>query len=128
MYERLLDKAITPTDDYIQEYLGMESYGNLIQFEKMLSNSYDLDRKLKFPFGNNYGWGYKYSHRLNHLCYAFFESGAFTVTLQLGDACVPTINKILPALSEKAIYYGKAVIRAVRRGAGFIIELRRALS
>lgn len=102
MYERLLDKAIPPTDDYIQKYLGTESYGNLVQFEKMLSDNYNLNRELKFPFGNNYGWGYKYSHKLNHLCYAFFESGAFTVTLQLGDACIPTINKILPALSEKA--------------------------
>ncbi|MDR2203028.1 MAG: DUF3788 domain-containing protein [Nitrososphaerota archaeon] len=28
-------------------------------------------------FGSNYGWGYKYSHKANHLCYAFFEKNIF---------------------------------------------------
>ncbi len=32
----------------------------------------------------------------------FFESGAFTVTLQLGDKCASRIEQILPGLSQKA--------------------------
>lgn len=102
MYERLLDKSAPPTVNFIREYLGTESYSNLLQFEKFLDDHYDLKKEIKFPFGNSYGWGYKYSHKSNHLCYAFFESGAFTVMLQLGNPCVSAVEKILPNLSEKA--------------------------
>jgi len=102
MYERLLDKSAPPDDGLIKEYLGAESYDFLLLFEKFLNDHYDLKKELKFPFGSSYGWGYKYSHKSSHLCYAFFESGAFTVTLQLGDSCVPAVREMLPALSEKA--------------------------
>lgn len=102
MYERLLDKSAPPSEDFIRNYLGTESYNNLLQLENYLNEHYDLKKEMKFPFGNNYGWGYKYSHKSSHLCYAFFESGAFTITLQLGDSCVPAVNKVLPTLSAKA--------------------------
>lgn len=102
MYERLLEKGVPPTDDFIREYLGMESYNNLLRFEKFLDENYVLKKELKFPFGSKYGWGYKYSHKSNHLCYVFFESEAFTVTLQLGDSCVLDVKKILPIISKKA--------------------------
>ena len=102
MYERLLDKNVSPSEDFIKKYLGTESYHNLLELEKYLNAHYDLKKEIKFPFGNRYGWGYKYSHKSSHLCYAFFESGAFTITLQLGDPCVTAVNKILPTLSAKA--------------------------
>ncbi|UZT81751.1 DUF3788 family protein [Caproicibacterium sp. BJN0003] len=102
MYERLLDKNVSPSEDFIKKYLGTESYHNLLELEKYLNAHYDLKKEIKFPFGNSYGWGYKYSHKSSHLCYAFFESGAFTITLQLGDSCVAAVNKILPDLSAKA--------------------------
>ena len=102
MYERLLDKNDTPAVDSIKAYLGEESYGALLRLEDFLSNRYDLSREMKFPFGGGYGWGYKYSHKSSHLCYLFFESGAFTVTLQLGDHCVPKLEKALSGLSQKA--------------------------
>lgn len=102
MYERLLDKNASPSEDFIRKYLGTESYHNLLEFEKYLNAHYDLKKEIKFPFGNSYGWGYKYSHKSSHLCYAFFELGAFTITLQLGDPCVSAVNRILPTLSAKA--------------------------
>jgi len=102
VYERLLDKSVPPSEGFIRKYLGTESYNNLLLLEKYLNNHYDFQKEMKFPFGNNYGWGYKYSHKSSHLCYAFFESGAFTITLQLGDSCVPAVNRVLPTLSTKA--------------------------
>lgn len=102
LYERLLDKSAPPSENFIKEYLGTESYNNLLQLEQYLKDHYSIKREMKFPFGNNYGWGYKYSHHSSHLCYLFFESGAFTVTLQLGDSCVPAVKKVLPNLSQKA--------------------------
>ncbi len=102
MYERLLDKNNPPATDFIREFVGIKSYTLLMQFEDFLNKSDHLSKEMKFPFGNNYGWGYKYSHKSSHLCYVFFESGAFTVTLQLGDKCVSGIEQILPCLSQKA--------------------------
>ena len=102
MYERLLDKGAPPAENLIREYLGEESWSNLLKLEQFLTDHYDLKKEMKFPFGNSYGWGYKYSHKSNHLCYCFFESGAFTVTLQLGDSCVAAVEAMLPALSEKS--------------------------
>jgi len=103
MYERLLDKNKKPTIEFLEDYIGSQGYNNLLQFEGFLNKNYQLSREMKFPFGNNYGWGYKYSHKSNHLCYAFFEAGAFTVMLQLGDHCVSKIEHMLPTFSSKTI-------------------------
>ncbi len=102
MYERLLDKNSPPDADFIKVYIGAEGDAWLLHFEEFLNSSYDIRRELKFPFGSQYGWGYKYSHKASHLCYVFIERGAITVTLQLGDACVAQIDKTLPGLSRKA--------------------------
>lgn len=102
MYERLTDKTATPSEDFIKEYIGQEGYTLLAGLEDFLTIHYVLTRELKFPFGNHYGWGFKYSHKALHLCHVFFEAGAFTVTLQLGDKCVTRVEQILPQLSQKA--------------------------
>jgi len=101
MYERLLDKSIMPDDTTIQEYLGRQSHERLIIFENRLKANYQLVRELKFPFGKNYGWGYKYNHKLSHLCYVFFEKDAFTVMLQIGDKQVPLLESCLLLLLQK---------------------------
>lgn len=100
-YTRMLDKRKKPTEDMIARYLGNESAERLRQLETWLGDQYTLDRELRFPFGDNYGWGYKYSHGRKHLCYVFFEEGAFTVTLQLGDASVDAVTEKLPSLLPK---------------------------
>jgi len=101
MYERLLDKNNPPSINFIEEFLGKKNYSILLHLETFLNSNYFLTREMKFPFGNNYGWGYKYSHKSSHLCYVFFESSAFTVTLQIGDNCFTRLEQILPYLSHK---------------------------
>lgn len=101
MFERMLDKSIMPNESQILETLGQKSYEQLMQFEEILSSRYDLHKELRFPFGNSYGWGYKYSHKTFHLCYAFFEKGAFTVMLQIGDKQVEKAKRIIAGLSDK---------------------------
>ena len=101
MYERLLDKSVMPDEETIQEYLGLQSHERLAQFEKRLKVHYQLVRELKFPFGKDYGWGYKYSHKASHLCYVFFEKDAFTVMLQIGDKKVSLLESHLPSLLQK---------------------------
>ena len=102
MYERLLDKDNEPTMEQVEEYLGSESYKRLLSLEKHLQTQYHLTKEIRFPFGNSYGWGYKYSHKSSHLCYAFFEKGAFTITIQSGDKQVHSIENALSGLSHKA--------------------------
>lgn len=101
MYERLLNKSVIPDEATIREHLGEESHKLLADLDNRLQRDYQLSRELKFPFGNSYGWGYKYSHKSSHLCYAFFEKNAFTVTLQIGDQQVSLLESQLASLMQK---------------------------
>lgn len=73
MYERMLNKLNKPSITEIHEYIGENSFLLLNNFEEIMKQRYDLKTELRFPFGNNYGWGYKYSHKTKHLCYFFLK-------------------------------------------------------
>lgn len=118
MYERMLDKALRPEPGQICAYMGADAYARLSALETALAARYDLTRELRFPFGNSYGWGYKYAHRSTHLCYAFFEKGAFTLMVQIGDRQVRPLERALAELSERRGNFGQTVIPAERRAAG----------
>lgn len=105
MYERMLNKQACPSPEEISAAVGAQGRSRMEYLEQALQGRYDLRRELRFPFGNHYGWGYKYSHRSRHLCYCFFEQGAFTVTLQLGDREVPKVEEQLSGLTEKTREY-----------------------
>ncbi|MDD4592829.1 MAG: DUF3788 domain-containing protein [Parabacteroides sp.] len=96
MYERMLNKSKEPSITEIYEYIGESSFLLLNTFDETMKQRYDLKRDLKFPFGNNYGWGYKYSHKTKHLCYVFFEKNAITIQLQIGGNLVQKLEKVLP--------------------------------
>ena len=102
MYERLLDKMREPTLERVKEHLGSKSFERLSALEEYLQTHYQLSAEMRFPFGNSYGWGYKYSHNSTHLCYVFFERGAFTVTIQIGDKQTHWVEAVMSALSPKA--------------------------
>lgn len=72
------------------------------KFEAELGKRYDVKRELRFPFGNAYGWGYKYSHKTQHLCYLFFEKGAFTVMFQISGREAAKVEALYPDLLEKS--------------------------
>lgn len=82
--ERLMNKNAIPSSLEIENLLGDKAIERLNKFENFLSSHYDLVRELKFPFGNKYGWGYKYTHKSKMLCYLFFEKDSFTVTITIG--------------------------------------------
>lgn len=93
MFERMRCKQDVPSERDIKNTLG-GAQAFLDSLETFLGESYDLTRTLKFPFGSNYGWGYKYAHKTKHLCYVFFEKGAITVTLQIADQDASAEQKI----------------------------------
>jgi hypothetical protein len=98
---RFLDKEVVPTPQEIEQRLGNEAMQRLNILDDYLKANYDVVRELKFPFGNQYGWGYKYSSKRKLLCYVFFEKGAFTVTITIGKAEVPKLEKMLPDMLPK---------------------------
>lgn len=98
---RMLDKATEPSAEDIALHLG-GSAARLEKLEAMLGDRYALSRELRFPFGNEYGWGYKYNHGKKHLLYIFFEAGAFTCTFQIGDAAVDAVRQSLDSLLPRS--------------------------
>ena len=83
MYERMLDKNTVPTTKTIKEYMGEEAVENSESLKRALKKACEINIELKFPFGNDYGWGYKVSNKSKHLFYLFPEKGSFTVMLQI---------------------------------------------
>lgn len=83
MYERMLDKQKIPTEDEIQNHIGKKSVEYVELLRDGLSKMLEIKTELKFPFGKDYGWGYKFSHKSKHLFYLFFEKNSITVTLQI---------------------------------------------
>jgi hypothetical protein len=97
----MLDKRVMPNDEAILAHMRKQSFERLQKMNTELSEIYDLVCELKFPFGNEYGWGYKFSHKKSHLCYAFFEPDGFTVMLQIPGKQVSAVLEIQPSLLPK---------------------------
>ena len=53
MYERLLDKKQPPSPDFIKDYIGIESYKIMLQFEDFL-NSKVRNIKIKYDMPMSY--------------------------------------------------------------------------
>jgi hypothetical protein len=79
----MLNKKVVPTAKEIKEYIGKQAVENSELLKKSLEKIFELNVELKFPFGKNYGWGYKVSNKSKHMFYLFFEKGSFTVMLQI---------------------------------------------
>lgn len=92
---RLKEKAHQPTEDFIQLYMGEDTWNRLMRFEAMLRERYDLNREMRFPFGNEYGWGFRYAHKKSLLLYTFFEKDSFCCTLSINDAGALAVEAML---------------------------------
>lgn len=95
MGDRMLYKNNIPTEKEIFEHIGNNAKVLLKQFEEAFEKQYDMQKELKFPFGNNYGWGYKYSHKTKHLCYVFFESGEIDIMMQISSKDKEKLNEVI---------------------------------
>jgi hypothetical protein len=101
MNERMLDKQHQPTEKEIKQFIGNDSYKNLQLIEDKLKEFFDLNVETKFPFGNNYGWGYKFSHKTKHLFYIFFENKSLTLMMQIAEPKNDQENELIKGLSEE---------------------------
>ncbi len=105
MYERMLDKNKTPTENEIQEYIGKQANDNLNLIQSRLKELFDCNYELKFPFGNNYGWGYKVSIKKKHLMYLFFEKDSLTMMMKINEPGTENEINLLNGLSSKGKQY-----------------------
>lgn len=96
--KRFTDKFNQPTEEVVQLFMGDEAWQRLMWFEEMLRDRYDLIRELKFPFGNRYGWGFRYSQKKSLLLYVFFEEGGFCCTISINDKGVKEVKAMLSDL------------------------------
>lgn len=101
---RLTEKSLEPTEEHIRLFLGETAWERLLRFEGMLRERYDLNRELKFPFGNDYGWGFRYSHKKALLLYVFFEEEGFCCTISINDKgaqkVAAILNDLLPEIQS----------------------------
>jgi hypothetical protein len=79
----MLNKQAVPTEDEINDYIGEKAVKHIELIKNSLGKIFEIKSELKFPFGNNYGWGYKISAKSKHLFYLFFERGSITIMLQI---------------------------------------------
>ena len=79
----MLDKNNVPNEDEIKNHIGEKSVGHIEIIKKSLEKIFDINMELKFPFGNNYGWGYKVNNKSKHLFYIFFEKNGISIMLQI---------------------------------------------
>ena len=100
-----MDKNHMPDESEIEKFIGNESSTRLQTLDKQLQYKYTINCELRNPFGNSYGWGFKYSHKTKHLFYLFFEGDALTATIQIGDKDVPKLLEQYNLFSLKAQSY-----------------------
>lgn len=83
-HKRMLDKKTVPSKEDIKNHIGEKSLENIDIMKKLLEETFDtITFELKFPFGKNYGWGYKVSNKSKHLLYLFFEKNSISIMLQI---------------------------------------------
>ena len=105
MYERMLNKEAIPTEGEIKEYIGKNSIEIIEVIKSGLEKSMEINMELKFPFGNNYGWGYKVNNKSKHLFYLFFEKGSITLMLQIGGLSAEADLERYSQLSDEGKKY-----------------------
>jgi len=97
----MLNKAQKPTFSDMIEY--SEASGTLwLELEKFLEISYDLQKVIRFPYGKDYGWSVKYSHKTKHICDVFAEKNAFTVFFKIDDKDIDGVKDEFNEESLKA--------------------------
>jgi len=99
--KRLTEKSSQPTEAFVRHFMGEAAWHRLMHLEEMLRERYVLKREMKFPFGNSYGWGFRYLHKKTLLLYVFFEEGGFCCTLSINSAGAPKVEAILGELKPR---------------------------
>ncbi len=96
--KRLTEKHQQPQEEFVRLFMGDDAWQRLMRFEELLRERYDLSREMKFPFGNTYGWSFRYAHKKSLLLYVFFEEGGFCCTISINDKGARAVKTMLDSL------------------------------
>lgn len=102
MYERMLNKQVTPTITEMTEYCGNNAELFTL-LNEWLSETYGTSQTVKFPYGNQYGWGIAHRMKQKLICNVFAEDNAFTVMMRLS-------NKQFESIYDKVQKYTREYI------------------
>ncbi|MFQ6861237.1 MAG: DUF3788 domain-containing protein [Beduini sp.] len=102
MYERMLDKTVTPTFDEMAAYCG-EQKALFIELNDWLSKKEGITKKIVFPYGNSYGWGVAWKVKTKLICNVFAENNAFTIMMRLSDRQYQSIYPELQKYTQEYI-------------------------
>ena len=101
----MLNKEIIPTKDNIKDFIGENAVKNMNLLLKSLEKIIEINTELRFPYGNKYGWGYKFIYGKNkHLLDLFFEKGSINIMLRVAINSEHEIEKY-NKLSEEGKRY-----------------------
>ena len=90
MYERMLNKQVRPTMEEMVGFCG-ENGNYFVLINQWLSDTFETEQQIVFPYGNKYGWGIAHRKNKKLLCNVFAEDNAFTVMMRLSDKQYKTV-------------------------------------
>ena len=102
MYERMLDKTHQPTEVEFLEHCGAAKE-LFTELDRFMIGEMHTSALLRFPYGNKYGWGYKYAVKSKHICDVFAETDAFTVMVRMDNSQFERVYPVLQTCSQKII-------------------------
>lgn len=106
MYERMLNKSITPTLEEMSQYCN-KSKDLFLQLNEWITVNFYTSQEIVFPYGNSYGWGIAQRKGKKLLCNVFAEKDAFTVMIRLTNKQYKSVYNDLQESTKKVIdnYY-----------------------
>lgn len=102
MYERMLNKQVTPTIEEMTEFCG-ENAERFSLLNEWLTSAFHTEQKIVFPYGNKYGWGIAHKKKNKLICNIFAEDNAFTVMMRLPDQQYNTVYGKLQKYAQEHI-------------------------
>lgn len=72
MYERMLDKTLTPTLADLTAWCS-DNAENLTRLNDWIAANFSLEQKIVFPYGKRYGWGIAHRKKSKLICNVFAE-------------------------------------------------------
>lgn len=102
MYERMLNKQVMPSIEEMTAFCG-ENAERFSALNEWLVSSFHAEKKVVFPYGNQYGWGISHKKKNKLICNVFAEANAFTVMMRLSDRQYQTVYDLLQKYTQESI-------------------------
>ena len=101
VYERMLNRTAEPCFDEMAVYCGTaELFFRVLN--RQLSDEYETQLRIRFPYGKKYGWGVKHERKKKHICDIFAEKDAVNLMIHLSNSQIESVYADLSAYGREA--------------------------